>query len=164
VFDARAFGGQAGASARIENYLGFPAGISGQALTARAFVQAQKFGARMMIPAGVSRLDLNDSPITLHLEDSRRVKASTVVVATGGPLPTPLRGARRLVLGFADRGVLVSERGDCSGRRRQFGGPGRRVPAQLRKKIWMLVRGPGLEQSMSRYLIDRIASIDNIES
>jgi thioredoxin reductase (NADPH) len=58
VFDARAFGGQAGASARIENYLGFPAGISGQALTARAFVQAQKFGARMMIPAGVSQLDL----------------------------------------------------------------------------------------------------------
>jgi thioredoxin reductase (NADPH) len=83
VFDARAFGGQAGASARVENYLGFPAGISGQALTARAFVQAQKFGARMMIPAGVSQLDLNDSPITLHLEDSRRVKASTVVVATG---------------------------------------------------------------------------------
>src|SRR5712675_1616156 len=71
VFDALAFGGQAGASARIENYLGFPAGISGQALTARAYVQAQKFGARMVIPAGVSRLDPNETSATLHLEDSR---------------------------------------------------------------------------------------------
>ena len=53
VLDARAFGGQAGASARIENYLGFPAGISGQALTGRAYVQAQKFGARMVIPSEV---------------------------------------------------------------------------------------------------------------
>ena len=58
VFDAHAFGGQAGASARIENYLGFPTGISGQALTGRAYVQAQKFGARMAIPAAVVRLDL----------------------------------------------------------------------------------------------------------
>src|SRR5258706_8071570 len=67
VFDARAFGGQAGASSRIENYLGFPAGISGQALTGRAYVQAQKFGARMMIPTEVVSLDLNQKPITLQL-------------------------------------------------------------------------------------------------
>src|SRR6267378_8493125 len=83
VFDARAFGGQAGASARIENYLGFPAGISGQALTGRAYVQAQKFGARMMIPTEVVGLDLTETPVALRLEDGRRVKASTVVVATG---------------------------------------------------------------------------------
>ena len=57
VFDERAFGGQAGASARIENYLGFPTGISGQALAGRAFVQAQKFGAEMAIPEAVARLD-----------------------------------------------------------------------------------------------------------
>src|SRR6202163_4606895 len=78
VFDARAFGGQAGASARIENYLGFPAGISGQALTGRAYVQAQKFGARMMIPSEVVRLDPNGTPVALHLDDGRRVKAATV--------------------------------------------------------------------------------------
>ena len=83
VLDARAFGGQAGASARIENYLGFPAGISGQALTGRAYVQAQKFGARMLIPASVSRLDSNETSVTLQLQDHRRVKAATVVVATG---------------------------------------------------------------------------------
>src|ERR1700738_238181 len=83
VLDARAFGGQAGASARIENYLGFPAGISGQALTGRAFVQAQKFGARMVIPAEVVRPDLTEAPLALRLDDGRRVKAQTVVVATG---------------------------------------------------------------------------------
>src|SRR5258707_760196 len=83
VLDARAFGGQAGASARIENYLGFPAGISGQALTGLAYVQAQKFGARMLIPASVSRLDPYETSATLHLEDSRRVKAPTVGVGTG---------------------------------------------------------------------------------
>src|ERR1700716_2351950 len=63
VFDARAFGGQAGPSARIENYLGFPAGISGQALTGRAYVQAQKFGARMMIPTEVARLDVTETSL-----------------------------------------------------------------------------------------------------
>src|SRR5260221_718744 len=74
---------EAGASGRIENYLGFPAGISGQALTARAYVQAQKFGARMVIPTEVVRLDLTETPAALHLDDGRRLKASTVVVATG---------------------------------------------------------------------------------
>src|ERR1700739_652075 len=63
VFDARAFGGQAGASARIENYPGFPTGISGQALTARAFVQAQKFGAEMVIPTEVVRLECSRAPL-----------------------------------------------------------------------------------------------------
>src|SRR6476646_955470 len=63
VFDTRAYGGQAGASARIENYLGFPAGISGQALTGRAYIQAQKFGARVMIPTEVVRLDPMATPL-----------------------------------------------------------------------------------------------------
>jgi len=83
VLDARAFGGQAGASARIENYLGFPVGISGHALTGRAYVQAQKFGARVMIPSEVVRLDTTETPLGLHLTDGRRVRAATVVVATG---------------------------------------------------------------------------------
>src|SRR3977135_3460721 len=80
VLDARAFGGQAGASARIENYLGFPAGISGQALTGRAYVQAQKFGARMLIPTEVVRLDLTGTPVALHLAGGRRGKDSLDVV------------------------------------------------------------------------------------
>src|ERR1700720_4245328 len=76
VFDGRSFGGQAGAGARIENYLGFPTGISGQALPGRAYVRAQKFGARMMIPAEVAGLDLTENPVALNLDDGRRVKAS----------------------------------------------------------------------------------------
>src|SRR6202047_3049802 len=89
VFDTRAFGGQAGASARIENYLGFPTGISGQALTGRAYVQAQKFGARMVIPTEVMRLDLTEMPLALHLDDGRRVKAQTVVIASGAVYRRP---------------------------------------------------------------------------
>ena len=71
----RASGGQAGASARIENYLGFPTGTPGQALTARAYVQAQKFGSRMVIPTEVMRLDLTETPVALQLGDGRSVKA-----------------------------------------------------------------------------------------
>src|SRR3979490_1735908 len=89
ALDARAFGGQAGASARIENYLGFPTGISGRALTGRAYVQAQKFGARMVIPAEVVRLDLTETPVTLRLGDGRLVNSSTVVVATGARYRRP---------------------------------------------------------------------------
>jgi thioredoxin reductase (NADPH) len=170
VFDSRAFGGQAGASARIENYLGFPTGISGQSLTGRAFVQAQKFGAQMMIPAGVSRLDLNDSPITLQLEDGRCVKALTVVVATGAryrrlEVPFLQRFEGRGVWYWAspvearlcrNEEIVLVGGGNSAGQAAVF-------LRNFAKKIWMLVRGPGLEQSMSRYLIDRIASIDNIE-
>ena len=83
VFDSRAYGGQAGASARIENYLGFPTGISGQALTGRAFVQAQKFGAEMAIPVEVTGLDCGVSPFSLTLANGRIVKALAVVVASG---------------------------------------------------------------------------------
>ena len=158
VLDARAFGGQAGASARIENYLGFPAGISGQALTGRAYVQAQKFGARMLIPASVSRLDPNETSATLHLEDSRRVKAATVVVATGARY-------RRLVSYWAspiearlcrNEEIVLVGGGNSAGQAAVF-------LRNFAAKIWMLMRGPSLEESMLRYLIDRIASIDNIQ-
>lgn len=170
VLDARAFGGQAGASARIENYLGFPAGISGQALTGRAYVQAQKFGARMLIPAGVSRLDSSETSVTLQLEDRRFVKAATVVVATGARY-------RRLdvpnIADFEGRGIWYwaspIEARLCRNEEIVLVGGGNsagQAAVFLRNfaaKIWMLVRGPSLEESMSRYLIDRIASIENIQ-
>src|SRR5437868_6085737 len=93
VFDARAFGGQAGASARIENYLGFPTGISGQALAGRAFNQAQKFGATMLIPAEIVRLDCEPAdkgePFALQLGDGRSVRARAVTVATGARYRRP---------------------------------------------------------------------------
>jgi thioredoxin reductase (NADPH) len=148
VFDACAFGGQAGASARIENYLGFPAGISGHALTARAYVQAQKFGATMMIPTEVMGLDLTQTPVALHLDDGRRVKASTVVVATGARY-------RRLdvpnLRDFEGRGVWYwaspIEARLCRNEEIVLVGGGNsagQAAVFLRnfaKKIWMLVRG-----------------------
>src|SRR5262249_59667784 len=82
VIDARAFGGQAGASMRIENYLGFPTGISGQALAGRAYAQAQKFGARMLIPMDVRRLGCKTGePKLLELRDGRTVRRHTLVIA-----------------------------------------------------------------------------------
>jgi thioredoxin reductase (NADPH) len=87
VFDCRAFGGQAGASARIENYLGFPTGITGMALMARAYNQAQKFGAEMAIPDEVASLqvrsDPNEGPIRLTLSNNEHVSARSVVIASG---------------------------------------------------------------------------------
>src|SRR4030081_3472282 len=170
VLDARAFGGQAGASARIENYLGFPAGISGQALTGRAYVQAQKFGARMLIPTEVVRLDLTGTPVALHLAGGRCVKASTVVVATGARyrrLNVPNLGD------FEGRGVwywaspiearlcrneeiVVVGGGNSAGQAAVF-------LRSFAAKIWMLMRAPSLAESMSQYLIDRIVATDNIE-
>src|SRR6201990_1431785 len=91
VCDARAFGGQAGASARIENYLGFPTGISGLALTARAFNQAQKFGAEIMIPGAVTLLDCSrkDGVFSLTLDDGAVLRARSVVVASGARYRRP---------------------------------------------------------------------------
>ena len=170
VLDARAFGGQAGASARIENYLGFPAGISGQALTGLAYVQAEKFGARMLIPTEVVSLDLTGTPIALRLAGGGCVKASTVVVATGARyrrLDVPNLGD------FEGRGVwywaspiearlcrneeiVVVGGGNSAGQAAVF-------LRSFAAKIWMLVRAPSLAESMSQYLIDRIRVIDNIE-
>jgi len=91
VMDARSFGGQAGASARIENYLGFPTGISGQALAGRAFTQAQKFGADIMIPMGVKSLDCTrtDGAFALALDGDDTVRARSIVVASGARYRRP---------------------------------------------------------------------------
>ncbi len=170
VFDTRAFGGQAGASARIENYLGFPAGISGQSLTGRAYVQAQKFGARVMIPCEVVRLDRTETELGLHLTDGRRVKAATVVVATGAryrrlDVPNLSDFEGRGVWYWAspiearlcrDEEIVLVGGGNSAGQAAVF-------LRSFAKRIRMLVRGPSLAESMSHYLIDRIKAIDNIE-
>ena len=99
VFDSRAFGGQAGASARIENYLGFPTGISGQALAGRAYNQAQKFGAEMLIPVSIRSLDCTkpDGLFALATECGQSLRAKSVVVASGARYRRPgNRKPRRL--------------------------------------------------------------------
>jgi thioredoxin reductase (NADPH) len=170
VIDARAFGGQAGASARIENYLGFPTGISGQALAGRAYSQAQKFGATMLIPAEAVRLDCEANPLVAHLADGRAVKSRTVAIASGARYRRPECDGLKEMEG---RGVWYwaspIEAKMCAGQEVVLVGGGNSAGqgavflSAHASKVWMLVRGPGLAASMSRYLIDRIASIPNIE-
>ena len=172
VLDARAFGGQAGASARIENYFGFPTGITGQALTARAFIQAQKFGAETMIPATVKTLDCSRATgaLTLDLEGGECIRARTVVVASGARYRRP---ALREIADFEGRGVWYwaspNEARLCAGEEVVLVGGGNSAGqaavflAGHAAKVRMMVRGPGLADSMSRYLIERIEAAPNIE-
>jgi thioredoxin reductase (NADPH) len=171
-FDAQAYGGQAGASARIENYLGFPTGISGQALTSRAFVQAQKFGVEMVIPAEVLRVEGSQAPVpfTVELAGGRQVKASTVVVATGARYRRP---DVPYLKEFEGRGVWYwaspIEARMCRREEVAIVGGGNSAGqaavflAAFAAKVWMLVRGASPAESMSRYLIDRIGATTNIE-
>ena len=172
VLDARAFGGQAGASARIENYFGFPTGISGQALTARAFIQAQKFGAEVMIPVAVKTLDCTraNGAFVLEAEGGERIQARTVVVASGARYRHP---AIADIARFEGRGVWYwasqIEARLCAGEEVVLVGGGNSAGQGAvflsghASKVRMMVRGPGLAESMSRYLIDRIAASPNIE-
>jgi thioredoxin reductase (NADPH) len=174
VLDCRAFGGQAGASARIENYLGFPTGISGMALMARAYNQAQKFGVEMAIPDEAIGLDRSDGaeggPFVLRLANSERAKARSIVIATGA------RYRRLAVAGLeAFEGSSVHywasplEAKLCSGQEVALVGAGNSAGqaavylASHVAKVWLLVRGGDLAASMSRYLVDRIAGLANVE-
>jgi thioredoxin reductase (NADPH) len=174
VLDCRAFGGQAAASARIENYLGFPTGISGQALAGRAFVQAQKFGAEILIPAQAAALDCSkgglDGELSLKLSDERRLRSRTVVIASGARYRRP-EVAR--LSEFEGRGVSywasALEAKMCARAEVVLVGGGNSAGqaavflAQHASKVFILIRGGSLAASMSRYLIDRIEATPNIE-
>jgi thioredoxin reductase (NADPH) len=170
VFDSRAIGGQAGASARIENLFGFPEGIAGQALTGRAFVQAQKFGAEMVIPNEVVRLDCTALPLALELADGRRVKARTAVVASGARYRRP---AIARLEEFEGRGVWYwaspIEARMCREEHVALVGGGNSAGqaavflSAYATRVSILVRGAGLAATMSSYLIERIAATGNIE-
>jgi thioredoxin reductase (NADPH) len=174
VIDSRAFGGQAGASARIENYLGFPTGISGLALAGRAYSQAQKFGATILIPAEVVGLDCertsSDAPLALRLADGRTVRSRSLVIATGARYRRPPCSNLKALEGY---GIWYwaspIEAKICKGQEVVLVGGGNSAGqaavflSGYAKKVWMLVRGPGLAASMSQYLIDRLAAIPNIE-
>jgi thioredoxin reductase (NADPH) len=172
VFDARAFGGQAGASARIENYLGFPTGISGQALTGRAYTQAQKFGADMLIPVCVRSLDCSqrDGAFALATECGQSLRAKSIVVASGAHYRRPEienldKFEGRGVWYWAspieaklcvDQDVVLVGGGNSAGQAAVF------LSGHARK-VHMIIRGGGLGASMSRYLIERIEAAPNIE-
>jgi thioredoxin reductase (NADPH) len=171
VLDSRSFGGQAGASSRIENYLGFPTGISGQALTARAFIQAQKFGAQFAVPVSVIELDCSQPPLhRVALDNGVSVYGRAVVVASGARY-------RRPDIEHLDRfeGTSVSywatpiEATLCQGRDIVLVGGGNSAGqaavflSSYARRVHMAVRSSGLDASMSRYLIDRIAAAPNID-
>ena len=172
LLDARSFGGQAGASARIENYLGFPTGISGQALAGRAFTQAQKFGADIMIPMAAKSLDCarTDGAFALALDGGDLVRARSVVVASGARYRRPeIENLDK----FEGRGVWYwaspIEARLCTEQEIVLVGAGNSAGqaavflASHARRVLMVIRGGGLGASMSRYLIERIEATPNIE-
>jgi thioredoxin reductase (NADPH) len=168
--DSTAFGGQAGASTRIENYLGFPTGISGMALMARAYNQAQKFGVEMAIPKGAVSLERTDEGFSLSIGQTESLRSRSVVIASGA------RYRRLGTSNLADfEGASIHywaspvEASLCAGQEVALVGGGNSAGqavvylAGRVKKVWMLIRAGGLESSMSRYLIERIGSLANVE-
>lgn len=169
ALDCRAFGGQAGASARIENYLGFPTGISGMALMGRSFSQAQKFGVEMAIPDEAVKLECSRDPCRLQLATGERVQARAVVIATGARYrrlgverldefegtsihywASPLEAD--LTIG---QDVALVGGGNSAGQATVF-------LASRARRVTLIARRP-ISQTMSQYLIDRIQSLPNVE-
>jgi thioredoxin reductase (NADPH) len=170
VLDQRAYGGQAGASARIENFLGFPTGISGRALAGRSYVQALKFGAEVAIPAVAARLLCHERPLKVELEDGSCLRANTVVLAAGARYHRPeLPDLGR----FEGRGVYYwaspVEAGLCRGQPVVLVGGGNSAGQAAvflsahASTVHLMVRRGGLEETMSSYLIERIAAAPNIQ-
>lgn len=170
ALETRAYGGQAAASARIENYLGFPTGVSGRALAGRAYVQAQKFGVEVAIPAPAGRLICDTYPLQVEMCGSlQRLKAKTVVLSCGARYRRP---ALPNLKQFEGRGVYYwaspIEAKLCKTEEIVLVGGGNSAGqaavflAGHAAKVHMLVRGPGLAATMSSYLIERIEATPNI--
>ena len=170
VLDRHAFGGQAGASSRIENYLGFPTGISGMALTARAYNQAQKFGVETAIPKTAMGLDSNAGLFSLSLEDEEVVRTRAVIVASGARYrelavedlasfegssvhywASPLEGKL-----CAAQEIAVVGGGNSAGQAVVY-------LSSIVSKLWLLLRGKELASKMSSYLVNRIRGLENVE-
>jgi thioredoxin reductase (NADPH) len=169
VVESTAPGGQAGSSSRIENYLGFPTGISGQELAGRAFVQAEKFGAHIAIARAARALKCVQSPYTVELDDGASVQGRSVVIAAGAqyrklPLPNLAQfegdgvyyGATPVEAQLcSDEEVAVVGGGNSAGQAAMF-------LSEHARHVHLLVRGPGLSETMSRYLISRIEASPGI--
>jgi len=167
LVEVEAPGGQAGTSSKIENYLGFPTGISGQALAGRAQVQAQKFGATIVLPFSVINIDCQRQPFTLTLDNQAKIKTKTVVVASGARYRTlnfdhPFDNAGVYYAATAMEGsicqneqVIVVGGGNSAGQAAVF-------LSRHASHVHMLIRGKNLKASMSDYLINRINASDRI--
>jgi thioredoxin reductase (NADPH) len=155
-------GGQAGSSSRIENYLGFPSGISGQDLTSRAYLQAQKFGAEILISKG-ARLFCEHKPYSIEVESGSQIPGRTIMIATGAEYrrPTLMNLSRFEGLGIYYATTLVDAQ-SCDGGEAIVVGGGNSAGqaavflAKRAKRVHLLIRSDGLTKSMSRYLIRQI--------
>jgi thioredoxin reductase (NADPH) len=170
TIEAGSPGGQAGSSSKIENYLGFPTGLSGQELAARAIAQTEKFGAKMMVAHGVVRLECAKRPYKVVLDNGNQLAARSVVIATGAEYKRPPIANLEKFTGqgvyygatfmeaqlCGDDDVIVVGGGNSAGQAAVF-------LAQTANKVHMLVRSSGLAESMSRYLIRRIEENPGIE-
>jgi len=170
VVEANAPGGQAGASSRIENYLGFPNGITGQELTARAFNQAQKFGAQIMIAEGAVSLKCDSSPYRVKINGDLLVPTKTVILAMGAEYRRPPLANLPRFTGAGvyfnatpmeaqlcvDEEVIIVGGGNSAGQAAMF-------LAKPVKRVYILVRGESLASTMSRYLIRRIEDSESVE-
>ena len=170
VIETESPGGQAGSSSKIENYLGFPTGVSGQELATRAITQAEKFGAKMMIARNVVRLDCAKRPYKVVLDDGRSLTARAVIIATGAQYNKPrisnlqqfegrgiYYGATFMESQLCEKeDVVVIGGGNSAGQAAVF-------LSQTSRKVYMLVRSGQLSDTMSRYLIQRIEQNPAIE-
>ena len=170
VLEANVPGGQAGSSSRIENYLGFPTGVSGDVLTARAYAQAQKFGAEIVVAKGATNVACARHPYGLSMDDGTQVPARAIIIATGAQYRRP---ALERLSQFEGSGIYYAasamERQLCAGEEVAVVGGGNSAGqaavflAEKSRHVHVLVRGNGLADSMSRYLIRRIEDNPAIE-
>jgi thioredoxin reductase (NADPH) len=170
MIEAEAPGGQAGSSSKIENYLGFPTGVSGQELAARAMTQAQKFGAKLMVGHRVVRLDCSRSPYRVFLDSGEAIATRAIVISTGAQYNKPnianLKEFEGLGVYYGatyiesqlcgEEDVIVVGGGNSAGQAAVF-------LSQTERKVHMLVRSGNLSATMSRYLVQRISENPKIE-
>ena len=163
VVETNAPGGQAGSSSKIENYLGFPTGISGQDLAGRAYTQAQKFGAQIIIAKGATKITCDRRPFVIEMDDETRVSARAVIVATGAQYRRfPIRDLAKFEGAGVYYGATFVEAQLCESDEVIVVGGGNSAGqaavflARTASRVHILVRSGGLAESMSRYLIRRI--------
>jgi thioredoxin reductase (NADPH) len=170
VLDPIAPGGQAGTSSKIENYLGFPTGISGGALAARGFMQAQKFGAKIMIPARLTAMSCGNPYHELSLDTGETIRCRFVVIASGAKYRKPaLANLERFEGAGIYYGATYLESQLCRDEEIAILGGGNSAGqaavylAETARKVFVIVRSEGLASRMSQYLIRRIETTRNIE-
>jgi len=169
VIEANVPGGQAGSSSWIENYLGFPAGITGQELTARAYNQAQKFGAEVAVAERATRLNCAKKAYSIEIDKGQKLPARTVIIATGAQYrKLPVENITRFENAGVYYGATFIEAQLCAGEEVIVVGGGNSAGqaavflAQTARKVHMLVRSQGLKETMSRYLVRRIEESERI--